>query len=226
MSAVPFVGLSIMEVRRVGPQTPEQFRSEVLSSDEPLVVSGMLGEWRALSWAPSSFSAAHTYGGDATAHATFRRRDAAGPAWETDCTHHDVSLGAFARWAVGDGTTKEGWEEEVDPATHWGYVSYARMAELFSQHPDMMQADMLDWRAVGLEESFGWDTNFWFGTSGAITQLHYDTYVVPFEPFVTNNNLSVQNEAPYENILLKPSHASHEKHRFENSFCDNFGAFR
>jgi HSPB1-associated protein 1 len=165
-----------MDVRRLGPMTPELFRSEVLSGDEPVVVSGMLASWGAMTWTLQTFSAAQAHGGDATARAAFRRRDMAGPVWETDCVQRDVTLRAFARWVVGDPVSEDGWESEVGHDTHWGYVSYARMAELFAQHPDMMDESAVDWRAVGLEGSFGWDTNFWFGSSGAVTHLHYDVY--------------------------------------------------
>eukprot|EP00035_Acanthoeca_spectabilis_P005378 m.112998 g.112998 ORF g.112998 m.112998 type:complete len:369 (-) comp12998_c0_seq2:1210-2316(-) len=167
------------EVRRVirlGPLRADQFEAEVLGRDEPVVITEMLGDWGATHWSAATFAEGHGATSAAVGRAAFRSRHASGPAWETDCAYRDVTLGAFARWATGASGTLDGWEKELALESHWGYLSYARLPELFAKHPEMLEASAIDWRSVGMEESFGEDTNFWFGTEGSVTHLHYDTY--------------------------------------------------
>jgi HSPB1-associated protein 1 len=169
-----------MEVPRLGPILPSQFRAEVMGLDTPVIVTGMLGGWGGSGWTAATFASTHAPDtvGTAMGRAAFRRRDAGGPPWETDCVHRDVSVGGFARWVTADTSSgpTEGWEDDFTADTHWGYISYARMPELFAAHPQMTDAAAVDWRSIGMEERFGADTNFWFGSSGAVTHLHYDTY--------------------------------------------------
>jgi HSPB1-associated protein 1 len=47
------------------------------------------------------------------------------------------------------------------------------MADLFADQPDVLR--MVDWRTLGIDKD-GIRSTFWFGSAGAHTACHYDTY--------------------------------------------------
>lgn len=57
--------------------------------------------------------------------------------------------------------------------SHWGYVSYKHMHELFRGHQDLLEA--VRWADFGLGID-GSVSTFWFGSAEAHTACHYDTY--------------------------------------------------
>lgn len=133
----------------------------------------------------------------------FGRLHQRGIAWETELTHRLMSIRDFyekfvrrqqpqpndskqlsARRNDVDAEAKDQSDNDADceeataqerlhPSTHWGYASYKHMQYLFSAHQEAME--MIDWSCMGIAED-GKRSTFWFGTAGARTQCHYDTY--------------------------------------------------
>ena len=104
-----------------------------------------------------------------------RRSDSSTVQWETRLRHVPLSLhqlsGFFDNRAVKteDGTM-------LTRATHWAYLSYKHMSELFRSRPaDDPVFSSLNWSVLGINGD-GRSSTLWVGTEGAGTQCHCDTY--------------------------------------------------
>lgn len=128
-----------------------------------------------------------------------RPHDTAGIPWEGLCEYRTATLSEFVSWDTlpnkdaelqgrqekghANSSNDQGSDGELDadnafqgisPATHWCYASYKRMAELFvNENADMV--DELDWTRFGVTTAAA-ESTFWFGSAGATTPCHYDTY--------------------------------------------------
>lgn len=165
-----------------------QLVQRLLASSTPVLFSGAAAGWPAAAWSPEALAKAEA--GSAVTEIAFYPKSSC-RAWETDATVVEGSLRAFSAWCLaqnGGGTGGRGPESHAeaseggaelqpafpDPSGHWGYVSYKHMHELFQGQPPAFLAGVR-WEEFGLACDGGAST-FWFGSRGAHTACHYDTY--------------------------------------------------
>lgn len=107
--------------------------------------------------------------------------------------------------------------EDFDPLNFIGYVSYQYVGNVFSSCPEMMETSF-SWDKLGIPEQHIdlHNSAFWFGTEGASTPCHFDTYGCNiavqlygrkrwtlFPPSETNN--LYPNRLPFEESTVRSS---------------------
>ena len=95
-------------------------------------------------------------------------------AWDSGAAHGAAQLGQHAHHEEEQQHVDPNPFLDISPATHWCYASYKRMSELFGGGSDNLVAE-LDWGRFGIETAAA-ESTFWFGSAGATTACHYDTY--------------------------------------------------
>jgi hypothetical protein len=127
----------------------------------------------------------------------FGLRNHDGVAWESHLLHADLSISKFVEefsildaskalladissqnptLASGSSSTFEQSEAETEipsRGTHWGYISYKHVAELFGAQSTI--SHLIDWKFMGIDQH-GENSTFWLGSEGAQTQCHMDSY--------------------------------------------------
>ncbi|KAH7719764.1 jmjC domain-containing protein [Aphelenchoides avenae] len=82
-------------------------------------------------------------------------------------------LSQFFGWANG---TESVDDDDVTPATHWGYIDYKDAVAMMGDH----EAEKIDWAQLDLlPDDAGVDhadSTVWIGTAGAWTPCHQDSY--------------------------------------------------
>jgi HSPB1-associated protein 1 len=110
--------------------------------------------------------------------------------WEPDCVQLAGPLRSLAAWILGEEPVQsapqqaedaapalQGLLAQISPETHWGYVSYKYVGELFRDRPELLAA--IEWGRAGIERpDAAAESTFWFGSTGASTACHMDSYGV------------------------------------------------
>jgi HSPB1-associated protein 1 len=191
-----------MEIRRLVSPSAEDAARAIATSSVPIVFEGMLSGWPAAQWTPSFL--ATTFSGLRTAVRLQRRSDSC-CALEGACHYESATFAEFYEWQRGSGGERSAKRARVTSglaarpvATHWGYADYKRYGELFPTS-EGGAAPSFQWTRFGLagvEATEDAHTTVWWGTEGARSHLHYDSY---------GSNLHAQLSGAKEWLLFSPS---------------------
>eukprot|EP00052_Salpingoeca_macrocollata_P001804 m.27680 g.27680 ORF g.27680 m.27680 type:complete len:414 (+) comp11696_c0_seq1:78-1319(+) len=176
-------------------EAPSQL-PDLATLQTPTVLRGYIAHWPALRlWSPAYF--AEDPLGSLQTNVAVQQRELPPdqPDWETDHYRTDISLREFSHWVQGTlPPPAQHPLSDFDVRQHWAYLSYKRVAELFpsavetpaagddadaavtpDEPPARVYRRDIDWSMFGVGQC-GADSNFWFGSGGAHTQCHYDSY--------------------------------------------------
>ncbi|EGD73151.1 hypothetical protein PTSG_04863 [Salpingoeca rosetta] len=134
---------------------------------EPVVFRGAAVHWPSAFWSPTLL-ATHQAFGRCNVKALFHRANER-PASEADCITRETTLKQFAQWILqGDRSTPPPPPpaRDVDAACRGG-----RVADAVKSEPEPSESDSKHKKCANLDNAA-----FWFGTEGAVTRCHYDTY--------------------------------------------------
>uniref|UniRef100_A0A915L5V0 JmjC domain-containing protein n=1 Tax=Romanomermis culicivorax TaxID=13658 RepID=A0A915L5V0_ROMCU len=93
--------------------------------------------------------------------------------WENDCVYENATFDQFQDWLRATKNCPENPMATRDPTSHWAYMGYQYMFELFDKDDDTISA--IEWDRLGLDKD-GWQSTIWIGSQGAYTPCHFDTY--------------------------------------------------
>ncbi|XP_072020295.1 HSPB1-associated protein 1 homolog [Amphiura filiformis] len=147
--------------------------------DKPVVFHGLIQNWPASEWTPELLTSVL---GDKEVKIRIGLKEAKqweSTQWEADCSYETTTLTNFCSWLNQSGDKPQDRRGDnpllqYDPEKYWCYVDYKYMAQLFEDHPDILQA--IKWSDFGFETRDGKQSTIWIGSQGATTPGHYDTY--------------------------------------------------
>ncbi|KAH9489178.1 HSPB1-associated protein 1 [Bulinus truncatus] len=91
---------------------------------------------------------------------------------ETHYIYHRITMKQFYEWLQGN--PQDGPLTNYSREKYSCYIDYKYMKDLFSDIPDFF--DQVQWRDFNLFDFDGYDSTVWFGSEGANTPGHQDTY--------------------------------------------------
>lgn len=94
--------------------------------------------------------------------------------WESDCAYFKGQLRHLSQWLAGERGADPAFMS-LSPDDFWVYASYKHMGSLFAHQPSAVS--QLDWQVFGVSGAAE-DATFWYGSRGARTACHYDSYGV------------------------------------------------
>lgn len=138
----------------------------------PVVVRCAASAWPCMAWSPAYFQEPGNPAGGCNARALFHDGTVSGSreptgdsvVWENQCRRETTTLAHFSHWL----------DNRQLSTARWGYISYQRI-RLFADTAPAILA-MMRWGDLGVLEEHSQEAVFWYGSTGAHTQCHYDTY--------------------------------------------------
>lgn len=162
----------------------------------PFVLQNAVSKWPASEWTPEKLS--EMLKDKKLRFRIGKKQNSTGKIqFETDCQYCLATMKEFLDWVDG-GQSSEAFES-FSPGTHFAYLDYQYMFDLFDN--DEIYLKSVDWNSLGLDRD-GFDSTLWMGTSGSYTPCHYDTY---------GFNLVAQLYGRKRWTLISPSQSRHMK---------------
>lgn len=171
--------MALPSARRVDRPTPAQLR-ELMRLDSPFVASGLLRTWEPCSWGLDQLRL--RFGTLTTCVRLHPRREP--PVFEGECSYVQCSIQEFCDWletptcsprdaSISDPADKP--FAAFPRADFVGYADYQDVRSLFHDKPEVIK--VIDWAPIlGDDARDGSMSVLWFGSEGANTPIHYDTY--------------------------------------------------
>lgn len=145
------------------------------AADEPLVISDAISNWPSLRWTPENIGSVFRLD---ELEARIGRCSPSGKAssgsaskttqWDHQCSRRRLTVDQLEQFV----------SESGDFSEEFFYIDYKHIRDMPNTSDLSGKAvdSMIDWSVFNLHDKDGSDSTFWYGSRGAFTQCHQDTY--------------------------------------------------